>query len=80
MNKKIEKTRSEIRKTVARLQEYQQYLKELQGKLQQQEDEEIINQIRSMKEEGEDVLDLVDAFKKLKEEKKGETDYETKLD
>ena len=47
---------------------------------QQQEDEEIINQIRSMKEEGEDVLDLVDAFKKLKEEKKGETDYETKLD
>ncbi len=80
MNKKIEKTRSEIRKTVARLQEYQQYLKELQGKLQQQEDEEIINQIRSMKEKGEDVLDLVDAFKKLKEEKKGETDYETKLD
>ena len=80
MNKKIEKTRSEIRKTVARLQEYQQYLKELQGKLQLQEDEEIINQIRSMKEEGEDVLDLVDAFKKLKEEKKGETDYETKLD
>lgn len=80
MNKKIEKTRSEIRKTVTRLQEYQQYLKELQGKLQQQEDEEIINQIRSMKEEGEDVLDLVDAFKKLKEEKKGETDYETKLD
>lgn len=80
MNKKIEKTRAEIRKTIARLQEYQQYLKELQGKLQQQEDEEIINQIRSMKEEGEDVLDLVDAFKKLKEEKKGETDYETKLD
>ena len=80
MNKKIEKTRAEIRKTVARLQEYQQYLKELQGKLQQQEDEEIINQIRSMKEEGEDVLDLVDAFKKLKEEKKGEADNETILD
>ena len=68
MNKKIEKTRQEIRRTEARLREYQEYLKTMQQKLRQQEDEEIIAQVRQMAEEGQDVINVLDTVRQLKEE------------
>ena len=66
MNKKIEKTRSDIRRMEAKLREDKEYLGTLRQKLRQLEDEEIIDKIRGMQEEGQDVLDVLKAFQQLK--------------
>ena len=66
MNKKIEKTRTDIRRMEAKLREDKEYLDTLKQKLRQQEDEEIIDRIRGMQEDGQDVLDVLKAFQQLK--------------
>ena len=66
MNKKIEKTRIDIRRMEAKLREDKEYLGTLRQKLRQLEDEEIIDKIRGMQEEGQDVLDVLKTFQQLK--------------
>ncbi|MCR4751163.1 MAG: hypothetical protein K5852_02580 [Eubacterium sp.] len=66
MNKKIEKTRTDIRRMEAKLREDKEYLDTLKQKLRQLEDEEIIEKIRGMQEEGQDVLDVLKTFQQLK--------------
>jgi len=59
MNRKIEKVRKDIRRTQARLREFEEYLKTLQAKERQLEDEEIVSRIRGMQEKGSDILDVL---------------------
>lgn len=60
MNRKIERVRADIRKTEARLREYDEYLKTLKAKERQLEDEEIVSRIRRLQEKGADILDVLD--------------------
>ena len=68
MSRKLEKVRTDIRKAEAKLREAEEYLKTLQAKERQLEDEEIGARIRAMQEKGSDVLDLLETIQSLKQE------------
>lgn len=63
MNKKIEKVREDIRKTKARIQELEDYLKTLQMQEKQLCDEEITKTIRDMAGKG----DVMETLRRLQQ-------------
>ena len=77
MNRKLEKVRTDIRKAEAKLREAEEYLKTLQAKERQLEDEEIVARIRAMQEKGSDVLDLLQTIEVLKRESRAAAHFES---
>lgn len=62
MNKRIQKYLSEIEKTEKKISDLQQYLKGLHTALKQEENNEMIKSIRSMKLEGRELFALLNGI------------------